>query len=218
MYFSDDNVNKAFFKKGDTLFADGDKGDALYIVETGAIGIFKIMAGQDVCLATMKPGQLFGEMALIDGSPRMADARAVEDSVVVCLPETRLRKQIDASDPFVRAIVKILVDNLRDVHRIFMKKPRSVKDALKAVRHHLDGVGAFVDKNGDVSLQEKTTSLLKRMGNDLQALSECLEDHKDARDSALGETDLLRKGPPASPEGNQNPAGNDEPARDDGSV
>ena len=203
MHFSDDSVNKAFYKKGDTLFADGDKGDALYIVETGSIGIFKIMAGQDVCLAVMKPGQLFGEMALIDGSPRMADARAIEDSVVICLPETRLRKQIDASDPFVRAMVKILVDNLRDVHRVFMKKPRSVKDALNAVRHHLDGVGSYVGKNGDASLQEKTAPLLQRLGRDLQTLSKCLEDHKDARDSALGETDLLRKGPAVSPAGNE---------------
>ena len=65
MFVDGGEVDKKFFQKG-------DPGNAAYIVESGSVGIFKSDKGEDVQLATMNMGELFGERAIIDGSKRMA--------------------------------------------------------------------------------------------------------------------------------------------------
>ncbi|MCZ6748139.1 MAG: cyclic nucleotide-binding domain-containing protein [SAR324 cluster bacterium] len=61
---------------GQHVFHEGDKGDSLYVVVAGQVDITKISDGQTRVLVSMHPGDCFGEMAIIDDSPRMADAVA----------------------------------------------------------------------------------------------------------------------------------------------
>lgn len=61
---------------GEFVFHDGDKGESLYVVVGGQVDIRKEIAGEDRLLVSMHPGDCFGEMAIIDSSPRMADAVA----------------------------------------------------------------------------------------------------------------------------------------------
>ncbi len=66
---------------GTVLFHAGQPGEALYIVKTGAIELFiRDTTGQKIALAIVEPGQLFGELALLDYGPRTATAHALEDS------------------------------------------------------------------------------------------------------------------------------------------
>ena len=68
---------------GRDLFQKGDEGDALYGVISGKIGISVRSAnGREVILNVIEPGDVFGEIALLDGLPRTADARAMEDCVL----------------------------------------------------------------------------------------------------------------------------------------
>ena len=66
MHIDGESLDKKFISKGDEVFHEGDPGDAAYIVETGSVGIFKNIEGEEVHLATMNDGELFGEMAIID--------------------------------------------------------------------------------------------------------------------------------------------------------
>jgi CRP/FNR family cyclic AMP-dependent transcriptional regulator len=60
---------------GTTIFAEGDKGDKFYLVMAGAVRISRIVPGMgEEALAVLRPGAHFGEMALIDDSPRSAHA------------------------------------------------------------------------------------------------------------------------------------------------
>ena len=62
----------AQFKPGDVVFAEGDKGDKMYVIRSGEVEILR----DGHVVETLAPGGIFGEMALIDGSPRAATARA----------------------------------------------------------------------------------------------------------------------------------------------
>ncbi len=63
--------------KGEVLFEHGDAGDKLYLIVEGSIRIGRTVPGMgEEALAILGPGQVFGEMALLDESPRSADARA----------------------------------------------------------------------------------------------------------------------------------------------
>ncbi|MFN2498945.1 MAG: DUF1003 domain-containing protein [Pyrinomonadaceae bacterium] len=72
--------------EGHTLFQAGDPGDSLFIIKTGEIELFiKDTAGQKIVLTTAQPGDMFGELAMLDSGPRTATALALGDSEVLVL-------------------------------------------------------------------------------------------------------------------------------------
>ena len=63
------------------LFKQGDKGDAMYLIESGRVRIsIRDEEEQEVILAELAQGDFFGEMAIIDGRQRSADAKVIEDA------------------------------------------------------------------------------------------------------------------------------------------
>ena len=73
------------YRAGETIFREGDPGNALFIVLEGKVAIAHGVDGVEKPLATLSPGAYFGELALIDDQPRFATARADEDSVLLIL-------------------------------------------------------------------------------------------------------------------------------------
>ena len=134
MHVDGEILDKKFIPKGDAVFRDGDPGEAAYLIESGTMGIFKTVEGEEIQLATRSDGELLGEMAIIDGSTRIAHAIALEDSIVVTIPRAGIDAMLTKQNPLIKTLVQILVDNLRNVHEIYMKRPRSVHDFLKAYR------------------------------------------------------------------------------------
>lgn len=66
------------FKPGEEMFAKGDPGNALYGVLAGRVCIYTVSAGgEEIFLNILEPGEIFGEIALLDGGPRTASARAM---------------------------------------------------------------------------------------------------------------------------------------------
>lgn len=73
-------------KRGETLFLTGDPGDALFAVLSGRVLLSRVtVEGKEVAFASMERGDLFGELALIDGEPRSTDATMVEAGDVFVL-------------------------------------------------------------------------------------------------------------------------------------
>ncbi len=70
---------------GATVFSQGDEGDAMYVIEDGAIDIVAGTGKQRVVLASLFKQQFFGELALLDGAPRSASAIASRDTSVLAL-------------------------------------------------------------------------------------------------------------------------------------
>ncbi len=68
------------------LFHHGDRGDAMYLIESGRVRIHvEDSTGQDVTLVEFASGDFFGEMAILDGKPRSADATVMEDARLAIL-------------------------------------------------------------------------------------------------------------------------------------
>jgi uncharacterized membrane protein len=71
---------------GAPIFRAGESGDAMYLIESGRVCIsVRDAAGHDVTLAELAQGDFFGEMAILDGQPRSADAKTLEDSRLAVL-------------------------------------------------------------------------------------------------------------------------------------
>ena len=80
------DVELKSLKAGEVVFEQGDEGESFYIVYSGRIRILqKNELNKEVNLGVMNTGDVFGETALITDRPRNATARAVEDSVLICI-------------------------------------------------------------------------------------------------------------------------------------
>ena len=67
------------FRRGEVIFHIGDPGDALFVIVEGEVKIsLPSETGEEAILATLRPGDVFGELALLDGAPRSASATAIE--------------------------------------------------------------------------------------------------------------------------------------------
>src|SRR6202165_5932271 len=77
---------KESHKAGDTIFLEGEQGDALYVVDSGRVRIWvRDGDGNDVTLSELEPGAFFGEMSVLGGGKRSANATALLDTALQCL-------------------------------------------------------------------------------------------------------------------------------------
>ena len=109
-------LRKLQFKKNDIIFLEGDAGDCTYLVHAGEVELVKrSKGGAFERLAVLGPGQVCGELALLTDRPRAASARAVSDSVLIAVERNQLDSKLERADPFVRALFRILANNLVSV-------------------------------------------------------------------------------------------------------
>ncbi len=100
--------------KGDVIFRRGDPGSSLYIIEAGLVNItLSSRAGQQMILARMGSGDLFGEMALLDGEPRSANAIAAEPCQFLLLERDDFISFLEARPKIAIRMLIILGRRLR---------------------------------------------------------------------------------------------------------
>jgi CRP-like cAMP-binding protein len=102
------------FRRGEVIFHVGDPGDALFVIVSGEIKIsLPSETGDEAILATLRSGDVFGELALLDGAPRSASATALAPTETVVLPRDRFREVI-ATEAGVRdALLASIAGELR---------------------------------------------------------------------------------------------------------
>jgi CRP-like cAMP-binding protein len=97
---------------GEAVCREGDPGDAMYIVKSGVLEVSRKVAGRDVHINLFSAGEFFGEMALIDGSPRSADVTVREASVLVKLPAEAYRRLKSQSPASALKLADVLLKQL----------------------------------------------------------------------------------------------------------
>ncbi|MGF1465430.1 MAG: Crp/Fnr family transcriptional regulator [Sandaracinaceae bacterium] len=106
---------------GEIIFREGEVGDKLYLILDGRVRISREVAGMgEEALAILGPGSAFGEMSLVDDSPRSADARVHESCRVLVLDRNALEDLLfldkDLAYEILWNFVKILSTRLRETN------------------------------------------------------------------------------------------------------
>ena len=101
------------FPRGTTIFKQGEKADAAYILEAGTVQIFKMVAGKRIVLGNVQKWGLFGEMGLIDDSPRMASAFVTEDTTCTVLSKEAFSRMMDSAPDGMLLVIESLTRTLR---------------------------------------------------------------------------------------------------------
>ncbi len=101
------------YGSGEVIFREGERGDCAYLVKEGSIEIYKTIDGKEKVLGAIGKGGIFGEMALVDDTPRMAASRAVETTQLVVISRMMFNQKLEKADPFIRGLLNIFADNIR---------------------------------------------------------------------------------------------------------
>lgn len=121
---------KKSFKSGTVLFHEKELGSVFYIVHSGSVKIYTAgSTGEEKILSLMKPGDSFGELSLIDGKPRSATARTLEDSVLISISGQDfiklLRTHFDISLGIMQELSTRLRESNQHVHDLTFLDARS---------------------------------------------------------------------------------------------
>ena len=109
------------------IFEEGDDGDAAYLITRGSVEIRKgTRTKNPVSLAMLHKGDIFGEMALFDNRPRMAQAMAVTDVEVIAINREAFMERLRGVDPVMKNIILYVIQRLRNMTDEFMIKQTEV--------------------------------------------------------------------------------------------
>ena len=113
---SNDEPQRKQFDAGARIFSAGDASDLCYQIFSGSVNILLDVKGIDRVVATLGPGEVFGEMGIIDDGPRSASAIAAADTVCIAYTADDIMHQIDSNPETMAAIMKTLIKRLRDAN------------------------------------------------------------------------------------------------------
>jgi len=102
------------YKPGERIFLEGESADCAYLIEEGKVELTKRKDDDVVIVNIASKGEMIGDMALIDSSPRSASARCAEATVALVIPEGEFQRRLDAADPVIRRLLQLLIRRLRD--------------------------------------------------------------------------------------------------------
>ena len=138
------HVRRRRYPQGAAIFRQGDPGAALCIVESGRIKIALGSAeGKEFVLELMGPGDVFGELALLDGRARSADAVAAEESTLLLLPRAAFLRVVEAHPRVALDLLMALTRRLRRDAAViqdaaFLDVPTRIARALLRLAETMD--------------------------------------------------------------------------------
>ena len=106
------------FNAGDELMRQGGDAESMYVILSGKVSVVREHPdlSSPIVLAVLGPGEIVGEMGLLDGEPRSATVDAVEDTITMEVSKEALTRSVLAHPDLYGALVKVLSKRLRDTN------------------------------------------------------------------------------------------------------
>jgi len=109
-----EDFKRVKFDRGAFLIKEGERTDDAYLIARGKVEIRIGAFGRNPhTLAVLEPGDVVGEMSLFDDQPPIASAIALADTEATSISRAEFNRRIEAMDPMMRGLLKIMVKRLR---------------------------------------------------------------------------------------------------------
>jgi CRP/FNR family cyclic AMP-dependent transcriptional regulator len=169
------------FASGEVVFGQGDLGDAAYIVEEGEVAIFQVLGDEMYEIGIIHPGEMFGEMSMIDGGRRMATAIACRKTIVRRIPKTVFDRKLHDADVFVKGILKFFLRHIRSSHQYTQVKPRSLRDQMRYLKRTGDNLRNYVGRVEDVAMDAELNEAFSQLEKAIARVEKATENVPDSR-------------------------------------
>ena len=111
----DSDLSRKVFDRETVIFRQGESASCAYLIQMGRVEIVTTRDGEDIHLTSLKQGQIFGELALMDDAPRSATAVAWERTEVIVVSRDDIRRKLETLDPFMRYWIDFITDRVKDL-------------------------------------------------------------------------------------------------------
>src|SRR5690348_12595596 len=169
------------FPAGTRVFHEGDSSDACYIVSEGSFRVTgEHSDGRAITLATLGPGEIFGELAMLDGDTRSASAESITDGTLLALPANDVRSLLGRNPEIALKLVAGLVRRLRAANmRLSRQSFQTVPSRVAGILAQLsrEGQDSGVDGDGEMSevtIRMNQTDLAQLAGTSRESVSRFL--------------------------------------------
>jgi len=134
---------------GEVVAAEGDQGDALFVITAGELEVVKRSRSADIPLARLGPGEIVGEMAVLEGSPRNATIRAVAPSRVIRIARDVVLELVRTRPAAALSIIRTVTGRLRSTEALLREREKlAALGTLSAgLAHELNNPAAAVQRS-----------------------------------------------------------------------
>ena len=105
------------YTKDSIIFCEGEPGDELFIIQKGSVKIIKITENNEILLAVLKSGDIFGEMALLESKPRAATTVAYEDCQLMAVNKANFQQMITSQPQLIARLTTLLAERIWLIYR-----------------------------------------------------------------------------------------------------
>ncbi len=117
VYFEPTEEMTRKYPKGTMIFCENQSGADMFIIQSGEVSISKVVDGNEVTLAVLKKGDMFGEMALLENKPRSASAIAHEECVLMVVNRKNFDMMVATQAQLIARLTTTLAERLWALHR-----------------------------------------------------------------------------------------------------
>jgi CRP-like cAMP-binding protein len=100
------------YSKDSIIFCEGEPGEELFIIQKGSVKIIKITENNEILLAVLKAGDIFGEMALLESKPRAATTVAYEDCQLMAVNRANFQQMITSQPQLIARLTTLLSERI----------------------------------------------------------------------------------------------------------
>jgi CRP/FNR family cyclic AMP-dependent transcriptional regulator len=175
------------FPKGVRVFHEGDHSDACYIVRKGDLRVTREHSdGRAIALATLGPGDIFGELAMLDGGTRSASVETLSDSELLGLPATDVRRVIADHGDIAAKLIVAITRRLRETNeRVARQSFQTVPSRVAGVLAQLIAEEASEERPG-ITVRMTQSDLAQLAGTSRESVSRFLATLERAGVVAVG--------------------------------
>lgn len=156
------------YLNGETICKEGEKGDVMFVIQSGKVKITKHSHSGEITLATLESGNMFGEMALFDKLPRSATAVALGEARVLSIDKKKLFTTISHDPTLVFKILETMsqrirrlnenIAELREAKSEMMHVLCNVEETCQIILNEAKGI--VPAENGSIMLYDEKNDLL----------------------------------------------------------
>lgn len=157
-------LNRELFLKGKTIITQGDEAFRAYYIESGYVEVLIKEGDVELKVSELGPGDIFGEMALIEKGPRTATVRAIGDVTTTVISRDEIEGRIKSiHDKAIRALINLLISRLKETTKGQAHHYKNLAEFQDRITGIVDRVHLGVDKQKRDKFREEVEPLLDQL-------------------------------------------------------